>query len=167
MIDSMINTVVCNSLTVLCRLFRSDQEALKESVTWMAKNSALEDIIVLRAMLRDIEYTLKTSYDNDDRRIHQYCSIICTVFDTNMDKIVSRDKTNDLPLARQLLTYYLTKIKIPRIRIIELMTYSDYHMILYNLRKVNEYMDTGDAQTLALMNAINTQIYLTTNPDGK
>ena len=111
-------------------------------------------------------YILKTVYDTDDRRIHQYCYIICVIFDTNMDKIESNDKTNDLPLARQLLTYYLTKINVPRTLIITLLNYSDPSIVIYNLKKINELIDTGDHKIKTLLTAINYQIALNPTTNG-
>jgi chromosomal replication initiation ATPase DnaA len=164
-----INTIaeqLKDNLNSLLVIYKTNPQNLSACIQGLAVESDLQEIIPMRAMLRDIEYTLKTAYDNDDRRIHQYSYIICKIFDTDMDKLANRDKTNDLPLARQILTFYLTRIHIPRLKIIELFNYSDLSSVIYNIKKINELIEIGDSKTISIINSINTEINLTSTTNS-
>lgn len=146
------------SLKDLFVQYRKHIPVLPAVLKEIVEQTSEQDILLIRTMLRELDYLLKTLYENDDKRMLFTCHVICKVFDTDMEALKHKDKKNNKPVARQMLTYYLVKIKIPRLRIVELLQYGDHSSIIYNLKRISDLVEMKDPETLQWIRIINTEM---------
>jgi chromosomal replication initiation ATPase DnaA len=160
---SYSDATIRHNLFELLMQYKRDPVSFSKVIRSIAKNDKVSENTQMLNMLKEISYVIQKHHSRDDIILNYTTYIIAKVFNVSEDDLRNlHTREDEIPLAKQMLCYFLAKNQFKNKAISKFMRYSNHTSVFYSLKRIQNLIDTKDPLTLEYIEKINKELTLNT-----